>query len=69
MPSRSGCGGKNPRITLEQVAEAANGLAAKIYHRYWHSWAELIARSVYYQQRNAASYASRRRAAQRRDTS
>jgi hypothetical protein len=66
---RSGFGGKNQGITLEQVAEVANGLAQKVWNRWWHSWAEVIARSVYYQWRNAASYESRRRKTQRRDTS
>ena len=33
---------KNPRITLEQVAEVANTLASKIWNRYWHSYAEVI---------------------------
>jgi hypothetical protein len=50
---------------LEQVAEAVNGLASKIWNRYWHSYAELIERSEYHQWRNAASYESRRRKAKR----
>jgi len=49
------------------VAEAANGLASKIWNRYWHSYAELIERSEYYQWRNEASYASRRRKTARMD--
>jgi len=57
--------GKNPRITFEQVAEAASGLAAKIWNRYRYSYAELIERYMYYQWRNAASYESRRRKAER----
>ena len=47
--------------------DAANGLASKIWNRYWHSYAELIERSEYYQRRNEASYASRRRRASRPD--
>ncbi|MBN1344407.1 MAG: hypothetical protein JXQ73_17090 [Phycisphaerae bacterium] len=43
----------------------ANTLASKIWNRHWHSYAELIERSEYYQWRNEASYASRRRKAQR----
>ena len=54
-----------PEVTLEQVAEAANGLASKIWNRHWHSWAELIERSAYHQWRNEASYESRRRKAER----
>jgi hypothetical protein len=65
----SGFGGKNPRITLEQVAEATNGLASRIWNRYWHSYREVIERSEYYQERNAASCESRKRTARRRDSS
>ena len=63
---RSGFGGKNPRITLEQVAEAANGLASAIWNRHWLSSDEVAERCEYYQKRNAASYESRRRTAKRR---
>jgi len=75
-PERSGCasglqtvsgfGGKNPRITLEQGAEAVNGLASAIWKRHWRSSDEVAERCAYYQKRNAASYESRRRTAKRR---
>ena len=61
--------GKNPLITLEQVAQVANTLVSKIRNRWWHSWAELIERCAYYQDRNEASYRSRRKTARRLDSS
>jgi hypothetical protein len=60
--------GEKPKITLEQVAEAVNGLASKIWNRHWHSYAELIERSGYYQWRNEDSYESRPRKAKRMNT-
>jgi len=61
--------GENPRITLEQVADAANAPASKVWNRWPHSWAELIERCAYYQERNEASYDSRRRTTMKGDTS
>jgi len=54
---------------LEQVAEAANMLAEKIWNRWLHSWKEIIRRNCYHQLRNAASYESRRRTAKKMNTS
>lgn len=61
--------GKNPRIPLEQVADVVNALAWKIWNRWPHSWSNLIAICAYYQDRNEASYASRRKTAMRADSS
>jgi len=47
----------------------ANTLAAKIWNRWWHSWRELIERCAYYQERNEASYKSRRKKARKIDSS
>ena len=53
----------------EQVADVANTLASKIWNRWPHAWRDLIEQCVYYQERNEASYKSRRRTAERTDTS
>jgi hypothetical protein len=58
-----GSGGKNPKITLEQVADAANMLAWKIWQKYPHSWKQKVYVCEYYQERNEASYASRKKMA------
>ncbi len=55
--------------TLEQVADVANTLASKIWNRWPHSWRDLIEQCEYYQERNEASYESRRRTAEKLDTS
>ena len=49
------------------MAEAANGLASRIWNRYWHSLAEVTERAEYHQYRNEASYRSRRKSAKRLD--
>jgi len=56
-------GGKNPKITLEQVADAANMLAWKIWKTYPHSWKQKVSVCEYYQERNQISYASRKKMA------
>jgi hypothetical protein len=48
---------------LEQLAEAANGLAWTLWQRTWRSADEIAARCAYYQARNRASYESRKRRA------
>jgi hypothetical protein len=53
--------GEDPQITLEQIADAANGLAWNTWNRWPHSWALLMRRCEYYQCRNQASYDSRGR--------
>ncbi len=55
--------GKNPQITPEQVADAANMLAWKIWRKYPYSWNRLQELCRYYQERNEASYAGRRKKA------
>ncbi|MGB2984973.1 MAG: hypothetical protein WBE26_03740 [Phycisphaerae bacterium] len=61
--------GKNPRVTLEQVADVANTLAWRIWSRWPHSLSYVAQHCEYYQERNEASYESRRRTAARADTS
>ncbi len=51
------------------VADASNTLASIIWNRSPHAWPELAERCVYYQDRNEASYESRRRKAMRADSS
>lgn len=57
---------KNPQITLEQVADVANTLAWKIWQKYPYSWEQKAYVCEYYQERNEASYASRRKTAKER---
>jgi SRSO17 transposase len=52
---------KNPQITFEQVALVTNASAWSLWNRFPHSRRELLLRCTYYQRRNEASYASRRR--------
>jgi len=64
-PSRRiGFGGKNPRITLEQVAGVVHALVWKCWNQTCRSWAEQIERTNYWQRCNDTSYRSRRRAKQ-----
>jgi hypothetical protein len=49
------------------VAEAANSLAWEIWKRTWRSPDEIAERCAYYQDRNQASYESRKRTAANRD--
>lgn len=53
--------GEKLRITFEQVAAVSNTLAPKIWQTWPRSWTALIRNNQYYQQRNEASYASRRK--------
>jgi hypothetical protein len=48
---------------LEQVADVANMLAWKIWQKYPHSWKQKVYVCEYYQERNEASYASRKKMA------
>jgi hypothetical protein len=54
---------KNPQITFEQVADASNALAWKLWKKYPLSWKRTRRDCQYYQQRNEASYDSRRKTA------
>jgi len=47
----------------EQVADIANTLAWKIWQKYPYSWEQIKKQCRYYQERNEASYASRRKTA------
>ncbi|MBE0536418.1 MAG: hypothetical protein IH624_12185 [Phycisphaerae bacterium] len=51
----------------EQVADVANALAWKIWQRYPYSWKQKSHICEYYQQRNEASYASRKKIAKAKD--
>ncbi|HUS92237.1 MAG TPA: hypothetical protein VM695_10330, partial [Phycisphaerae bacterium] len=56
-----GFGGKNPQITFEQVADAANVIAWYVWQRPAHSKEDVCRINQYHQWRNEASYASRRK--------
>jgi len=58
-------GGGHPQITLEQLADAANALATALWKRSRHAPAHIAACRACYQDRNQASYRSRRKRARR----
>ena len=62
---RISSGGKNPQITLEQVADVSNMLAWKIWQRYPYSWKQKVYVCGYYQWRNKLSHESRKRKTER----